>query len=956
MLKKIMSVCLSGAITVSLLCVPAAAKTVILAEDDFSYLNIGDKWSYEKDGSTAKIGDNITLSMSEGDSVEYAYDETAGKNGLMLRKNKKKTGTLDFKYIFSKDYVGGKYRIEVDERIQNWSCAHPRWMRLLTSDESEMGVFGYPIAGGLWTNWSGQNITDRYGNTRSSWIGAHLSKNVYTIVNEFTAGVGNRVGIKKDNGTIDWGVEPALTQDTLTGVTMRIQSGGTNWKNNYFAGSDVDEDTVNNPDNDDISWIYSIRVEGDTLNVKNVSIQDKAENIQPKTPLEIAFDEELDEESITDANFILTKDGKKAEYTLKHTSGNTVLAEVEGGFDYAAKYLLEITTGVKSKSGLNLASEYAVEFSTVSLINTDLENGKRYTEGYTPTFTENEEISYIYEIAEGDGEFGEYDKSALNGIGEWRIKITARDSDGKVQEEVFEISIIGAVAPIAENVKISGEPIYGSTLTGEYVFVDENGDSEGESRYSWYRADEKDGTYEKIDGAENKEYTLSEDDEDKYIKFGVVPVSMEEPYEGEEVRSAAFVGAMNPKAENVAIEGKIGEGEELSVKYEYSDENGDTEIKDGDAKTVITWYSADKADGEFKKIGEGEKYTLTEKENEHWIRVGVIPKNAGSGKQDKEFLSESICGPFAPVAEDVKMIGILKAGSVVGVSYKYSDNNADSEGESEIRWYVDGKLRAEGASFEIEQRDRGSSIYVEVTPVSTVKPYKGKAAASDKGTIAGGGSSSVSSGGRNTGGSGGGVPVIEPIAKDNKDDKDDDKPTTKIGFSDIKGHWAEKEIAQMAEKGIVNGKAEDIFAPDDKITRAEIAAIITRAFDLSGGENVFSDVDDGAWYKDAAAAVYKSGFMSGSEGKFRPNDHITRQELAVLLTNIAKAKNIEPKAVDTAFEDEAEIADWAKESVGYAAACGLINGVSGNRFAPKNEATRAQAAVILSRIISLANI
>lgn len=570
MLKKIMSVCLSGAITASLLCVPATAKTVILAEDDFSYLNIGDKWSYEKDGSTAKIGDNITLSMSEGDSVEYAYDETAGKNGLMLRKKRGK-GSLNLKYVFDESFSGGKYLVKAESKVQNWSCAHSRWPRMLAEDGQEFGEFGYIIAGSLWTSWSGNFGTDRYGTdwskvASSRYIGPYSVGEEYTLVGEMTSGEGNRIGlISPGSSDIRWGKEPASKAKTLTGVLFMIQSGGKNWVSGYYEGGNVDEDTVNNPDNDDISWIYSIKVEGDTLNVKNVSIQDKAENIQPKTPLEITFDEDLDEASITDANFILTKDGKKAEYTLKHTSGNTVLAEVEGGFDYAAKYLLEITTGVKSKSGLNLASKYAVEFSTVSLINTDLENGKRYTEGYTPTFPETEGISYIYGIAEGDGEFREYDKSALNGIGEWRIKITARDSDGKVQEEVFEISIIGAVAPIAENVKISGEPICGRTLTGEYVFVDENGDSEGESRYSWYRADEKDGTYEKIDGAENKEYTLSEDDEDKYIKFGVVPVSMEEPYEGEEVQSAAFVGVMNPKAENVAIEGKIGEGEELSV-------------------------------------------------------------------------------------------------------------------------------------------------------------------------------------------------------------------------------------------------------------------------------------------------------------------------------------------------------------------------------------------------------
>jgi len=174
-------------------------------------------------------------------------------------------------------------------------------------------------------------------------------------------------------------------------------------------------------------------------------------------------------------------------------------------------------------------------------------------------------------------------------------------------------------------------------------------------------------------------------------------------------------------------------------------------------------------------------------------------------------------------------------------------------------------------------------------------------------------------------------------------------------FADTVGHWAEASIHNMAGLGIVNGVSETEFQPDRGVTRAEFATLVSKVLDLDeASENVYSDVDDEAWYKTTVLNCTKVGLIQGSGGLFRPDDFISREEMAVILYRTMKY--IDPENVATtldvvAFADVSEISDWAREEVDCMVQNGIINGMGNNIFAPKSSATRAQAVVVLEKIL-----
>ena len=180
--------------------------------------------------------------------------------------------------------------------------------------------------------------------------------------------------------------------------------------------------------------------------------------------------------------------------------------------------------------------------------------------------------------------------------------------------------------------------------------------------------------------------------------------------------------------------------------------------------------------------------------------------------------------------------------------------------------------------------------------------------------------------------------------------------TNKVKFTDIAGHWAENEIRELAKEGIINGRSETEFVPEDTMTRAEYAALIRRAIGLnpsiySGG---FNDVEGNAWYANEIQAIVNAGIMSGdADGSFRPNAPISREEMAKVIVNayLAKSGAADVTAAEISFTDSGEIAPWAQEYIGKAAALGLINGMGDGSYAPKGNMTRAQGSVVIYRLI-----
>lgn len=172
--------------------------------------------------------------------------------------------------------------------------------------------------------------------------------------------------------------------------------------------------------------------------------------------------------------------------------------------------------------------------------------------------------------------------------------------------------------------------------------------------------------------------------------------------------------------------------------------------------------------------------------------------------------------------------------------------------------------------------------------------------------------------------------------------------------------WAKPAIQLMAAKGVAKGTGGGNFGPMGTVTRAEFATFLVRALGLSPetANGRFSDVQPTDWFDGYVGAAAKAGLTRETNGPFRPTDFITRQEMADMM---ARALNFKGKGitltnlqVDDAlagFSDAADVADWARENIAAAAKAGLLKGKNGGRIAPLENATRAEAAVILERLL-----
>lgn len=211
--------------------------------------------------------------------------------------------------------------------------------------------------------------------------------------------------------------------------------------------------------------------------------------------------------------------------------------------------------------------------------------------------------------------------------------------------------------------------------------------------------------------------------------------------------------------------------------------------------------------------------------------------------------------------------------------------------------------------------------------------------------------------GGSTGGSGGGAPIAQNPVKDiEKDDKSN--AGDKAEYTDLDGvEWAKDAIVKLTELGIVNGRGDGIFDPDTLVKREEFVKMMVLACEIATDDNAkceFSDVADGTWFTPYISAGVATGAINGlGDGSFGVGKTITRQNMATLVYKFGLYKKTEfPTGTDIGkFTDRAAISEYAKEAVSKLNACGIVNGMGDLSFAPKSGATRAQAAVIVYRMI-----
>lgn len=172
-------------------------------------------------------------------------------------------------------------------------------------------------------------------------------------------------------------------------------------------------------------------------------------------------------------------------------------------------------------------------------------------------------------------------------------------------------------------------------------------------------------------------------------------------------------------------------------------------------------------------------------------------------------------------------------------------------------------------------------------------------------------------------------------------------------FADVaKGSWYYEGVRYAYENGLMSGTGEGTFSPNLPTSRGMLVTILYRlAGSPAAGSASFTDVAQGQWYADGVAWASANGVVSGyPDGSFRPNDTITREQMAAILYQYARiqGKLDDSRADLSIFSDLDSLSAYAKEPMSWAVAQGLFSGVSADTLAPGGSTTRAQAAVILT--------
>lgn len=179
-------------------------------------------------------------------------------------------------------------------------------------------------------------------------------------------------------------------------------------------------------------------------------------------------------------------------------------------------------------------------------------------------------------------------------------------------------------------------------------------------------------------------------------------------------------------------------------------------------------------------------------------------------------------------------------------------------------------------------------------------------------------------------------------------------------FRDIAGHWAETDIRTLVDLGVVAGYGDGKFGPEDKVTRAQFAVMLMRALGFEPkAVPVLKFADAGKipdWAAGHVAAAIEKGIIKGNEDNtFRGEDKITREEITAMVVRALKYKGTiaTDRKTGLTFKDAAAVQDWARESVQTAAEYEIVKGYEDGSFGPARNATRAEAGTMILRWMNL---
>lgn len=194
---------------------------------------------------------------------------------------------------------------------------------------------------------------------------------------------------------------------------------------------------------------------------------------------------------------------------------------------------------------------------------------------------------------------------------------------------------------------------------------------------------------------------------------------------------------------------------------------------------------------------------------------------------------------------------------------------------------------------------------------------------------------------------------------DNKDDTENKEPTlTPKTFDDVKNDdWFKDDVDYVSSRGIMNGVSDNSFDPVGKVTRGMMVTILYRLEDepTVEGECPFKDVEDGKYYANAVLWCYQNGIVKGiSDTEYAPNDYVTREQMAAILYRYAQYKEYDVTRGGMRireFADYEDISEYALVALTWAVNTELVNGKDGNKIAPADTASRAEIAAVLHRFV-----
>ena len=315
-----------------------------------------------------------------------------------------------------------------------------------------------------------------------------------------------------------------------------------------------------------------------------------------------------------------------------------------------------------------------------------------------------------------------------------------------------------------------------------------------------------------------------------------------------------------------------------------------------------------------------------------------------------------IYAPASPTAKNVKITGTAKVGKTISGVYTFYDVNGDEEAETAGYWIdaENGDKIEDGHSLKLTNKHEGMKIKYVVVTESMEEPKAGVKVESSSVKIEASGGDGGGGGGFSYSGSTSGSiktetkePTFEPTPAVPQPE------VSKDSFNDLKGHWAEESIKELKKAGLINGVSENEFAPSKSVSRAEFVSMMVR---LAGWEkakykDVFGDVKADKWFSSDVITALEKGLISEATA-FRPNDSITRAEVAKLSSIIAGLLNYTAaESTDKAeFGDASEIPAWATDYIESANKKGIMLGDDKGNIRPNDSMTRAEAATILWRL------